>query len=115
MNAYTLGLGIAVAFFAVKTSVAQNAPNGIIQTGPNAHGTVINNLEVPTREEGNQVKFPLGSYKNTCDSCRFDGRFLSCQCRTSDGRWPTSQMDWGGTCSNQEVSNHEGALVCAPR
>jgi hypothetical protein len=63
-----------------------------------------------------QMKLPPGSYAYSCKSCRFDGRFLKCQCRTSGGQWlPTSAMDWGGSCNGQEVSNHEGVLVCAPR
>jgi hypothetical protein len=62
-----------------------------------------------------QMRLPPGSYTYTCHSCRFDGRLLSCRCRTSDGQSLRSSMDWGGTCSNSEVSNHEGQLVCAAR
>jgi uncharacterized caspase-like protein len=62
-----------------------------------------------------QVRLPPGSYRYSCNSCRFDGRYLSCRCATSDGRWLMTSMDWGETCSNKEASNHEGVLVCAPR
>jgi TIR domain len=58
------------------------------------------------------LQMPPGSYAHSCDSCSFDGRFLSCRCRTSAGQWLNSSMDWGGTCSS-EVSNFEGRLVCA--
>jgi hypothetical protein len=62
-----------------------------------------------------QMQLPPGSYAYTCAGCRFDGRFLSCRCRTSDGLWLRSHLDWGGTCSNKYASNHEGRLVCAAR
>jgi hypothetical protein len=49
MNAFTLGLGAALALLAVKTAVAQSTPGGIIQSGPNAKGIVINknNITIP--------------------------------------------------------------------
>lgn len=60
-----------------------------------------------------QTRLPPGTYTYSCDGCSFDGRILSCSCRTSGGNWIRSSMDWGGACSNQNVSNHEGRLVCA--
>jgi hypothetical protein len=59
-----------------------------------------------------QMQLPPGTYASTCNSCEFDGRVLNCQCRNSNGQRRRSQLDWGGTCSNRSVANHEGQLVC---
>jgi hypothetical protein len=58
-----------------------------------------------------QMRLPPGSYQYTCRACRFDGRYLSCSCRTSQGAWRRSGLDWGGSgaCS---VGNRESQLYC---
>ena len=60
-----------------------------------------------------QMRLPPGSYAYTCNSCRFDGRYLSCKCRTSAGQWLRQRaLDWGGACSGGLVKNIESTLMC---
>jgi hypothetical protein len=70
-------------------------------------------IAVGTFSASAQMRRPPGSYAYTCNSCRFDGRYLSCKCRTSDGRWLRQRtLDWGGTCSGGPVKNIESTLMC---
>lgn len=62
---------------------------------------------------GGIPQLPSGSYQNSCTNCGFDGRFLGCSCRTINGQWRQSTIDWGAQCKSL-VSNHNGQLVCAP-
>jgi hypothetical protein len=60
--------------------------------------TCFSVIGVTTFSVSAQMRLPPGSYAYTCDSCRFDGRYLSCRCRTSDGRWLWQRpLDWGGS------------------
>lgn len=66
-------------------------------------------------EDGPQP--PPGSYRASCRRCSYDGRYLSCECRTSYGEWYRSSLD-ANQCwniSEGQVSNHESRLVCAYR
>ena len=62
INGYALGVIVALSSLAVTTSVAQNAPGGINQTGPNAQGTVINNNFGDRPDLGNVCYTQFGGY-----------------------------------------------------
>jgi hypothetical protein len=73
--------------------------------------TLLLTLGLGTFSASAQMRRPPGSYEYTCDSCRFDGRYLSCRCRTSDGRWyRRPALDWGA-CGGS-VENIEFVLTC---
>jgi hypothetical protein len=71
---------------------------------------VTSALGISTFSASSQMRLPPGSYRYTCNACRFDGRYLSCRCATSDGRWFRSSVDWG-SCGGR-VDNVESNLVC---
>lgn len=60
---------------------------------------------------------PKGSYRASCRNCDYDGRYLTCACRTSGGAWIESTLDVSRCWDISEgyVSNHESRLVCAYR
>lgn len=55
MNGFTLSLAAGLTLLTVETSLAQSAPGGINQTGPNAQGTVINNNNLTTKSAGEEA------------------------------------------------------------
>ena len=57
-----------------------------------------------------QATLPPGSYVSSCNSCKFDGRYLSCNCRRSGGKWQRTTLDWGA-CGGT-VENIQSVLTC---
>jgi hypothetical protein len=84
MNACTLILGATLALLAVKPSLAQNAPGGINQTGPNATGTVINNNNMNAKT----YRFCFGEYERACQQHDLYG-----YCGESPANWASAHCD----------------------
>ncbi|MGD0511479.1 MAG: hypothetical protein ABSA33_06625, partial [Candidatus Micrarchaeaceae archaeon] len=55
MSKLACGLAAMLALSTVNTAVAQSAPGGIIQTGPNANGAVTNNNIITTPKSLGEV------------------------------------------------------------
>lgn len=55
---------------------------------------------------------PIGSYRDSCKQCHFDGRNLSCQCRAGNNTawYPTTLMKTH-RC-NVDIRNIDGTLKC---
>ena len=57
---------------------------------------------------------PRGSFHLTCRQIGVDGRWLHARCRTVDGDWVRSSIEFTN-CRHNAVANHDGRLVCGPR
>jgi hypothetical protein len=78
-------LVITLSLLTVGSSVAQNAPGGINQTGPNAQGTVINNNNVNSAKT---YRFCFGEYERACQPHDVYG-----YCGESPNNWASAHCD----------------------
>src|ERR1700722_11531502 len=58
-----------------------------------------------------QTYLPQGSWQDSCRNAHMRGSTLSAQCRADDDSWVRSTLDYG-QCSNGQVSNQNGQLIC---
>jgi hypothetical protein len=66
------------------------------------------------QQVGYDDPYPRGSFELTCRNIRVDGRWLHARCRTIDGDWVRSSIEFTN-CRRNAVANHDGRLVCGPR
>ena len=64
--------------------------------------------------EDDRYRQPRGSFDQSCRNIRVNGRWLHARCRTVDGDWVRSSIDFTN-CRRNAVANHDGRLVCGQR
>jgi hypothetical protein len=85
INVYALGIIATLSSLAVTSSIAQNAPGGINQTGPNATGTVINNNNTNSAKS---YRFCFGEYERACQTHDIYG-----YCGQTPDSWAAAHCD----------------------
>ena len=65
-------------------------------------------------EYDDRYREPRGSFDQSCRDIRVDGRWLHARCRTVDGDWVRSSIEFAN-CRRNAVANHDGRLVCGQR
>src|SRR5205085_12350670 len=63
------------------------------------------------RGRGGFVARPQGSFSRSCRQCRVHGAHITCQCRTVDGSWERTSINWR-RCPGGSLTNRDGQLQC---
>lgn len=78
--------------------------------GPNGAASLLQQVGY----DDDPYRQPRGSFHLTCRQIRVDGGWLHAKCRTVDGDWVRSSIEFSN-CRRNAVANHDGRLVCGPR